>query len=233
MGKRGPPPKGAAYHIAHGYYRPSRHGPRPDAVEIEAARAAMPHPLDPIEQLGEREGIELAPVRSEPNPVAPKPARPPPAKRTAAPAADDLGLDPPKHLTRSQREAWRYAVANAPKGILKKTDRAMLMIWVEAEDRHRIAMMMQAKLDETTELKLLIRTPQGLAPSPYIDILARTARTMVRFAQELGFSPAARARLKSPGPEPERLPADSPWAQLRLIPGGRKEDPSKPGPGAA
>jgi P27 family predicted phage terminase small subunit len=119
-----------------------------------------------------------------------------------------------------------------PAGVLKRIDRAILTIWCEAEDRHRTAMAMQARLDATTELKLLIRTPQGLAPSPYIDILAKTARTMVRCAQELGFSPAARTRVEPPEATPQPSPADSPWAQLRLIPGGRKEDPLKPGPAA-
>ena len=45
-------------------------------------------------------------------------------------------------------------------GRLKRIDRGMLLIWIEAEDRHRTAMTMQAKLDET-RAQLLIRGPLG------------------------------------------------------------------------
>jgi hypothetical protein len=88
-----------------------------------------------------------------------------------------------------------------PKGVAKKIDRGMLLIWVEAEDRHRTAMMMQAGLDSSASLKLLIRTSVGLMPSPYNDILDKTAKLMLRACQELGFSPAARPRIHAT-PEP-------------------------------
>lgn len=73
----------------------------------------------------------------------------------------------PTGLTPAQRANWRYAIAHAPKGVLKKIDRGILKIWVEAEDRHFIAMQMQAKLDVNSELKLLVRGQFGLEPSPY------------------------------------------------------------------
>ena len=72
MGKRGPRPRGAAYHVMVGNYRPSVHGPRP--VDIAKAEAEAndpwktilrldylprPRPLDPIEELLQREGIEI------------------------------------------------------------------------------------------------------------------------------------------------------------------------------
>jgi hypothetical protein len=44
----------------------------------------------------------------------------------------------PTGLTLAQRANWRYAIAHAPKGVLKKIDRGILKIWVEAEDRHFI-----------------------------------------------------------------------------------------------
>ena len=134
----------------------------------------------------------------------------------------ELGIDPPPWLTVSQAEGWRYAVENMPAGVLKRIDRGMLLVWVEAEDRHRTAMAMQAKLDQDATLKLLVRTPQGLAPSPYNDILDKTAKTMFRAATELGFSPAARPRIHL-APEPGDADADNPWTTLRLIPGGKRE----------
>jgi P27 family predicted phage terminase small subunit len=133
-------------------------------------------------------------------------------------AEGDLYAAPPG-LTPSQGAVWRYAIRNAPKTILKMIDRDMLLIWVEARDRWNTAREMQAQLDRDTTLKLLVRGPMGLVPSPYNDILDKTAKTMIRVAQDLGFSPAARPRLKTT-PEPEAEDEGDPWTELRLIPGG-------------
>jgi P27 family predicted phage terminase small subunit len=135
-------------------------------------------------------------------------------------AEGELARRAPPWFTPTQRAAWRYAIEHAPPGVLKKIDLSMLVAWVEAYDRHRIAMEMQARLDSEASLKLLIRTPQGLMPSPYNDILDKTAKKMFRAAAELGFSPAARPRIHV-APEPAPTDADNPWAALRLIPGGR------------
>jgi hypothetical protein len=73
MGLRGPKPKGALHHIMRGNYRPSRHGPRPETPKdddwIKTAWAILresagipapePRPLDPIEELLQRDGIEV------------------------------------------------------------------------------------------------------------------------------------------------------------------------------
>ena len=139
----------------------------------------------------------------------------------------DLERDPPLGLTPTQADGWRYAVDHMPVGVLKMIDRGLLLVWVEAEDRHRTAMAMQAKLDASSELKLLIKTPSGLVSSPYVRILDRTAKTMLRAAQELGFSPASRTRVKAP-PKSAAVDPTNPWAMLRLIPGGK----SDPGPAA-
>ena len=51
-----------------------------------------------------------------------------------------------------------------------------------------------------------------------------TAPTMFRAAQELGFSPAARPRLKLYAPAPDKQADDvrnNPWAALQVIPGGK------------
>jgi hypothetical protein len=132
--------------------------------------------------------------------------------------------EPPPDLTDSQEAGWRYAIAHMPKGVVKLIDRGILKVWVEAEDRHNTARMMQAMLDQDTKLKLLVKGPNGLEPSPYNFILDKTAQTMFRAAQELGFSPAARPRLKVHGHD-DAKPADdvrsNPWAALQVIPGGK------------
>jgi phage terminase small subunit len=106
--------------------------------------------------------------------------------------------------------------------LLKKIDRGVLTIWVLAEDCHRTAAMMQARLDANTELPLLVKTSQGLMPSPYVYILDKVAKVMLRAASELGFSPVSRSRVRIPV-EPASADPTNAWAALRLIPGGRKD----------
>jgi hypothetical protein len=53
-------PKGAAHAIMRGYYRPSRHGPRPNSSP-PAPSSPGGRELDPIEELLQRDGIEIEP----------------------------------------------------------------------------------------------------------------------------------------------------------------------------
>lgn len=41
--------------------------------------------------------------------------------------------DPPEWMTEEQQEGWRYAIAHAPLGLLKRLDRSALVVWVVAE----------------------------------------------------------------------------------------------------
>jgi P27 family predicted phage terminase small subunit len=113
------------------------------------------------------------------------------------PLGELADAEPPPDLTDTQEDIWRYSVANMPRGVMKLIDRDLLRVWVEASDRHNTARLMQAMLDRDSKLKLLIKTPDGFAASPYNDILDKTAKTMVRVAQDLGFSPASRPRLRA------------------------------------
>ena len=127
-------------------------------------------------------------------------------------------MEPPPDLTESQEDVWRYAIANMPRGVMKAIDRDLLRVWVEASDRHNIARLMQAMLDRDSKLKLLIKTPDGFAASPYNDILDKTAKTMLRVAQEFGFSPASRPRIKADPLTIDAKPEDDlradPWSFL-------------------
>jgi P27 family predicted phage terminase small subunit len=128
--------------------------------------------------------------------------------------------EPPPDLTDTQEDIWRYAIANMPRGVMKRIDRDLLRVWVEASDRHNTARLMQAMLDRDSKLKLLIKTPDGFAASPYNDILDKAGKTMIRVAQELGFSPAARPRLKADALTIEGKPEDDlrsdPWKLLEV-----------------
>lgn len=102
----------------------------------------------------------------------------------------DLGA-PPSWLTDSQRQAWDYALASAPPGLLKRLDQSVLVAWVVACDLHR-----QAN-EALAGGRLLIRSPQGHpAPSPYVSIINKQAVVMIRAASEMGFTPASRSRVE-------------------------------------
>lgn len=134
-------------------------------------------------------------------------------------AVGDLPAEPPDWMTDAQQAGWRYAVENAPSGVLKRIDRGMLATWVEAEERHRTATMMQAKLDLGSPTPLLVKQKDGpLVVSPYIGILHKTAIIMIKAASELGFSPASRPRLVASAAEDAD---ESPWAGLQVIDGGK------------
>lgn len=130
----------------------------------------------------------------------------------------------PTWFTDSQREGWDYAIQHSPAGLLKMIDRGMLVLWVEAEDRHRIATMTQAQLNlRSPTAPFLVKSPIGMVPSPYVDIIDRAAKIMFRASDAMGFSPVARPRIRmgdAPGDEADK---NDPWSKLRVIPGGRKD----------
>jgi P27 family predicted phage terminase small subunit len=130
-------------------------------------------------------------------------------------ALGELGKAP-SGLTPLERRVWRYAIEHAPPGVLKAIDRDLLMVWCEARARWEVARREQLRLDREAPMKLCIMGSNGNPrPSPYHAILERCAGTMFRAAQELGFSPAARPRIRI-APEP-RADEASPWAALRLV----------------
>jgi P27 family predicted phage terminase small subunit len=139
-------------------------------------------------------------------------------------AAGDLPPEPPGWMSEGQQAGWRHAVEHAPKGILKAIDRGMLAVWIEAEDRHRTAAAMQARLDLGAKLPLLTKTKDGTAiASPYLGIMNRAAAIMIKAASELGFSPAARPRLAASAAQGDPADEHSPWSRLKVIHGGKAE----------
>ena len=134
--------------------------------------------------------------------------------------AGSLLSEPPAWMTESQQAGWRYAVECAPRGLLKRIDQAVLAVWVEAENRHRVAAQAQARLDKNSNLPLLTKSKDGsIAASPYLGIMNSAATTMLKAGSELGFSPASRPRIPT---EPEKNDAPtSPWAKLKVLNGGK------------
>jgi P27 family predicted phage terminase small subunit len=129
----------------------------------------------------------------------------------------DLDPVPPDFLTPSQKEGWAYVMRHAPRGLLKALDRSVLVIWVEAEDRHRTAMMTQAKLDSGNQMPLLTKGKDGFPiSSPYLRIMNHASLVMLRCVMELGFSPASRPRIQLiPGHAAPMIEGEiDPWDEL-------------------
>jgi P27 family predicted phage terminase small subunit len=100
--------------------------------------------------------------------------------------------EPPAWLTVEQAAGWRYALDNAPPGLLRRLDRGVLTIWVVAEDMHRRAAQL---LERHNGESLMMSQGEQLYPSSYLSIMSKQAMLMLKAVSELGFSPSARVRV--------------------------------------
>ena len=111
-------------------------------------------------------------------------------------------FEAPDWLTEDQRAGWTYAIANIPSGLLKRVDCSVLTVWVVAQDMHRRACELQARLDATSEAPMLSETPNKMqVQSPYLAIINRQATIMLRTAEQMGFTPVSRTRISMDGTE--------------------------------
>lgn len=166
--------------------------------------------------------------------VTGNPGRRPLNKREPKPVGN-LRL-PPDWLTPTQKESWSYAMDNAPLGMLKRLDRGALVVFVVAEDMHRTATIRQAKLDAAAMasgegVPLLVRTQATgdgktehqraatLVQSPYLAIINRQGQVMLKAAEQLGFTPAARPRIMADAPAvaPDREEEPNEFATYRKV----------------
>lgn len=118
-------------------------------------------------------------------------------------------VDPPEWFTPEQREAWAYAVDNAPRDVLKKIDKSVLVGFIVAEDTHRRASIF------LQQSQLLVKSPiQGVPQqNPYLPIIKTSFVLMLRAASELGFTPCSRARIDAGQASPHY--ADD-WSEVSL-----------------
>lgn len=123
------------------------------------------------------------------------------------PQADGDLLDPPADLTEEQAELWQYAIANAPKGVLRKIDRDVLRAWVVAAWLHRKATLAIINDDITT-------TGAEGQPikHPAVMVLRDATSMMMRAAEQMGFSPTARTRIKA---GTRTIDPKNPWAAIK------------------
>jgi len=108
-------------------------------------------------------------------------------------------------MTDSQKAGWVYAIEHAPRGIIRAIDRAVLAVWVHAEDQWRRAVETQNMLDKDNPAGMLSRVNGQVLPSPYLKIIDNAAARMMKAGSLLGFDPTSRPRLAS-GELPAPLP---------------------------
>lgn len=99
---------------------------------------------------------------------------------------------PPDWLTASQKANWRYAIANSPKGLLKKLDRAALTAFVVAESIYREAAEQLAR----DKLFVFVGENKTMQQHPALAIVNKQMGIMLKAAAEMGFTPASRTRIQ-------------------------------------
>ena len=104
--------------------------------------------------------------------------------------AGDL-FEAPEWMSDEQKAGWSYAIAWAPRHLLKMLDRSTLTAWVIAEDLHRQAAV------QVQRYGLITKSPVKGEPmqNPYLAVINRQAQIMLKAASELGFTPASRSRV--------------------------------------
>ena len=104
--------------------------------------------------------------------------------------------DPPDYMSDSAKEAWRYAIANAPPGLLTALDAAVLERWANCASLYREAL---GKINRAGVSGMLIKAPNGtLRRSPLMDVIRDLATEMKGYETEMGFTPASRSRVTMP-----------------------------------
>ena len=117
--------------------------------------------------------------------------------------------DPPEYMADSAKEAWYYAVANSPPGLLSALDGAVLERWANCSGMYREAL---AKINRSGVSGMLMKTPSGfLRRSPLMDVIRDLALEMKGYEAEMGFTPASRSRVQV---MQHAQRDDDPWADI-------------------
>ena len=125
-------------------------------------------------------------------------------------------------MSPAQRKLWRELLADAPRGVLRRIDAALLGNYVELLDRYVRLVEAQRQLDLAQPMPFLVKGPAGAVLSPYLRAINHCVLLLTRLATEMGFTPAARAGLPVPGTAASE--DDDGWnmlGRLRLIHGDK------------
>ena len=115
----------------------------------------------------------------------------------------------PDYMSESAKEAWHYAVTNAPPGLLSALDGAILERWANCSGLYREAL---SKINRAGISGMIIKTPSGiLRRSPLMDVIRDLALEMKGYETEMGFTPASRSRISMPA---DSLKDNDPWEDI-------------------
>ena len=121
---------------------------------------------------------------------------------------------PPADLTEREKEIWRTAIAEAPKGLLRRLDGHLFRLWVEAWATRQEAREMMISAPSSSRLVIKSAKKGVLVKSPYQSIVDQQTRIIRGLTGELGFSPASRSRIALADSEGEtRSKAANRWAK--------------------
>jgi len=117
--------------------------------------------------------------------------------------------EPPEYMSEIAKEAWTYAVQNAPPGLLSSLDATVLERWANCAGLYREAL---AKINRSGVSGMIIKTPSGiLRRSPLMDVIRDLAQEMKGYETEMGFTPASRSRVQVPQ---DSVDKNDPWAEI-------------------
>jgi P27 family predicted phage terminase small subunit len=100
-------------------------------------------------------------------------------------------IDPPDTFSPAQRILWQVTLKNAPEGLLRKLDVAVFASYIVNYAEFLFA------AQKIEELGPIVKLDNGqTAHNPYEATRNRANAAMLKAAEQLGFSPASRARVK-------------------------------------
>ncbi len=133
----------------------------------------------------------------------------------------------PQDLHGEAKDCYERSIKAAP--WLQMIDRGALTCYSQASAMHSVA---SRQLDKCIGDPSFLnpRSEASQAGKIYLRIVARQAALTMQWSDLLGFNPRARARIGIVVAElpPEDNP-DDPWKALRLLPGGKADQPDAQG----
>ena len=130
-----------------------------------------------------------------------------PGKRTinkGEPRPEGDLFEPPSDLPPGAVPFWNQAIADAPRGLLKRLDLRILFIWANAAWLHSDA---ATKISRSSVMVQSARTGE-VYQHPMLSVMNRQATLMLKAAEQMGFSPSSRGRINLPTPRGENNPFD-------------------------
>jgi len=130
-----------------------------------------------------------------------------PIDTSQEPEPDGDLVDCPAYLSDREKEIWQFCIENSPPGLMKRLDTSTLERYVVAK-----ALFEEAH-SKIREKGLLIKQGKTWAYNPYLAMLNKQSEILRKASDELGYSPAARTRVKIKG----KKKAGSAFGKLKTL----------------